>query len=150
LIPFSSESRVVDVHRCSGELDPNGEITYIIPRPSPVGSVLLGGTYQAGNWDMSIDLSTAARILERCAKLEPTLADAASSARVISHQVGLRPARIGGPRVERELVPIPTRSKLLGPQQIPAEDDGNRMRVVHAYGFGYVFIPNLTTSIITF
>jgi D-amino-acid oxidase len=118
------------------ELHANGEITYIIPRPSPTGNVLLGGTYQAGNWDLSIDLGVAERIMERCAKIEPCLTDAASSARVVSHNVGLRPARIGGPRVERELVSTPTRSKLLGPQQLPTEDGSTPMRVVHAYGFG--------------
>jgi D-amino-acid oxidase len=125
----------------SGDLDANGEITYIIPRPSESHSVLLGGTYQAGNWDTSIDLGTAARILERCSKLEPSLADPASSARVVSHQVGLRPARVGGPRVEREQVSLPTQSKLLGPQhhRAVAEDGAARMRVVHAYGFGWAF-----------
>jgi D-amino-acid oxidase len=113
-------------------VDENGEITYIIPRPSSTGSVLLGGTYQAGNWDTSIDLGTAARILERCSKLEPTLLTSASQ--VVSHQVGLRPARIGGPRVERELVRLPTQSVLLGPQHDRSGDA--HMRVVHAYGFG--------------
>jgi D-amino-acid oxidase len=110
----------------------NGEITYIIPRPSATGSVLLGGTYQADNWDTSIDLGTAARIIERCSKLEPTLLT--SDAQVVSHQVGLRPAREGGPRVERELVRLPIQSVLLGRQHDQNGED--QMRVVHSYGFG--------------
>lgn len=116
------------------DLGPRGAITYIIPRPSPSGSVLLGGTYQVGNWDTSIDLHTAASILEQCGKLEPSLLDAASSARVVSHNVGLRPAREGGPRVEQQVVDLPIKNALRGPQQ--SGDEMGVMRLVHAYGFG--------------
>lgn len=59
--------------------------------------VVLGGTAQPDDWNLDPDPAGARGILERCAQIEPRLKDA----RVIEHQVGLRPFR---PiiRVERE------------------------------------------------
>jgi len=91
----------------------------MIPRPSPEGQVLLGGTFQPNNWDVSLDMPTARGILERCTALAPELAN--DETRVLAHNVGLRPARKGGPRVETEWVDASSKGKTL---------------VVHAYGFG--------------
>ncbi|KAH9837235.1 nucleotide-binding domain-containing protein [Rhodofomes roseus] len=110
-----------------------GEATYIIPRPSPPGEVLLGGTFQPDNWDTSVDVATAKGILERCAALAPQLKDAET--RILRHNVGLRPARKGGPRVEAAWTDVPLKSELL---PLP-ESDGRvngRVLLVHAYGFG--------------
>lgn len=112
----------------------NGEATYIIPRPSPPGMVLVGGTFQPNNWDTSLDFPTAEGIFARAKALVPALA--APEARILSHNVGLRPAREGGPRVEAQVVRFPTTGTL---RPKPTELDGEQERelvVVHAYGFG--------------
>jgi D-amino-acid oxidase len=73
--------------------------------------VILGSVAQEDDWDTEPRESDAERILEGCAALEPRLRDA----RVIEHQVGLRPMR--------ETVRV--ESEPLGPA-----------RVVHNYGHG--------------
>jgi D-amino-acid oxidase len=78
---------------------------YIHPRSA---DVVLGGTFEAGRWDLEPDPAARQAIIERCAELVPELAGAA----VVGEKVGLRPARHGGPRVERA------------------------GRIVHAYGHG--------------
>jgi D-amino-acid oxidase len=59
--------------------------------------VVLGGTAGQDDWNLDPDPAGARGILERCAQIEPQLKDA----RVIEHQVGLRPFR-PTIRVERE------------------------------------------------
>ena len=78
---------------------------YIHPRSA---DVVLGGTFDDDETDVTPDKSVSREILRRCAELVPALRDAP----VLGEKVGLRPARRGGPRVER---------------------DG---RIVHAYGHG--------------
>jgi len=51
--------------------------------------VILGGTAEREVWDRERDDSIAAAIVERCARLEPRLAEAT----IIGHRVGLRPTR---------------------------------------------------------
>ena len=102
----------------------------MIPRPSPPGHVLLGGTYQVDNWDTSLSIPTARGILERCAALAPTLLT--EETRVLKHGVGLRPARKGGPRIEASWVQLPLMSSLVSQQ---AGKEG-KVLIVHAYGFG--------------
>jgi hypothetical protein len=113
-----------------------GESTYIIPRTTP-GAVLLGGTFQVHNWDVSVDMAVARGILERCTALQPALQD--PETRIVSHNVGLRPARTGGPRVEvqwTDLEPSTAKPALLTPwYDTPAQ---GKVMVIHAYGFGYV------------
>ncbi|KAH9913357.1 uncharacterized protein B0H18DRAFT_1049147 [Fomitopsis serialis] len=110
-----------------------GQATYIIPRPSPPGEVLLGGTFQPDNWDTSLDVPTAKGIFERCAALAPQLKDAET--RVLRHNVGLRPARKGGPRVEAAWTDVPLKSELLPLRESDVGAEG-RVLLVHAYGFG--------------
>ena len=86
---------------------PNGA-TYIIPRSE---DCVLGGTADDGAWDAVPDMSTAARIIERCAMLEPAL----RSVEVLEHRVGLRPGR---PAVRIEAEPF------------------GRATVIHNYGHG--------------
>ncbi|EIN13895.1 FAD dependent oxidoreductase [Punctularia strigosozonata HHB-11173 SS5] len=114
---------------------PTGESTYIIPRTTP-GVVLLGGTFQPHNWDVSVDLTIAGGIWERCAALQPYLKD--SETRILSHNVGLRPARTGGPRVETTWVELGrsrNRSSLT-PWYVTEGSAEGKVLVIHAYGFG--------------
>src|SRR6185503_13711656 len=59
---------------------------YIIPRSR---DIILGGTLEDHVENLEPHAATAQSILRRCARLEPRLADA----RVVGHQVGLRPRR---------------------------------------------------------
>ncbi|MGW1886132.1 FAD-dependent oxidoreductase [Streptomyces sp. NPDC001970] len=61
-------------------------LTYIYPHTN---TVVLGGTAERGSWSLQPDLAAAQEIIERCAAVEPSLADA----RVLDHRVGLRPTR---------------------------------------------------------
>jgi len=83
--------------------------TYVHPRSR---DVVLGGTFQIDDWDTTPDPVTRQAILRRCIALVPALAGAS----VVGEKVGLRPARHGGPRVERERTPLGV--------------------LVHAYGHG--------------
>ncbi|KAF8560107.1 FAD dependent oxidoreductase [Imleria badia] len=114
-----------------------GEATYIIPRPGTkyTDTVLLGGTYQSGDWDTSLDMDTAQRIFDRCAEVAPSLKDSGVT-KILKHQVGLRPAREGGARVEAEVVKFPLGSTHNLVPWDAAGLEGGSMRVVHAYGFG--------------
>ncbi|KAI0778791.1 nucleotide-binding domain-containing protein [Trametes elegans] len=111
-----------------------GNATYIIPRPAPGGAftTILGGKYQADNWDTSFSAADARGILDRCAALAPALKDAAAT-RIVRHNVGLRPARRGGPRVQAERLGLPLRSEWLSDEPQGAQ---GTVLVVHAYGFG--------------
>ena len=68
------------------------------------GGTLLGGSYQKGNWDSQIDPNLAIRIMKRAVELCPSLTGGKGIEHlsVIRHGVGLRPLRIGGPRIEKE------------------------------------------------
>jgi D-amino-acid oxidase len=84
-------------------LDPAAP-TYVVPRER---EIVVGGTEDPGEWGRSPTPPTAAAILARATRLVPALAEA----RVLRHQVGLRPAR---PAVRLERVG----------------------RIVHCYGHG--------------
>ncbi|GJE89627.1 FAD-binding oxidoreductase [Phanerochaete sordida] len=111
---------------------PTGEATYMIPRPAPPGHVLIGGTFQEDCWDLSVDYGTARSIWRRCLELAPALSD--PDVRVLGHNVGLRPARRGGARIEAQWYTLPLESEFLPP---PAEGaEKYDFLVIHAYGFG--------------
>lgn len=116
---------------------PEGETTYIIPRSGikHTNTVLLGGTFQSGNWDTSLDMDLARRIFDRCAELAPSLKDSQVT-KILKHRVGLRPGREGGARVEVETVKFPLHSTHDLVPWDPAGPQGGSMQVVHAYGFG--------------
>ncbi|MDT0321901.1 FAD-dependent oxidoreductase [Streptomyces millisiae] len=75
------------------------ETTYIFPQLG-AGTVVLGGTAIADRWDTSPNPEVAARIIQRCARVIPALADAP----LVDHRVGLRPTR-PVVRLEREILP---------------------------------------------
>ncbi|KAF2470995.1 nucleotide-binding domain-containing protein [Lindgomyces ingoldianus] len=87
--------------------------TYVFPRPLG-GGVILGGSRQDGNWSEEVDMELAKEIMDRCCKICPELGRV-EDLQVISHNVGLRPSRKGGPRIE-------------------LEKGGNGIPVVHNYG----------------
>ncbi|KAF1998616.1 D-amino-acid oxidase-like protein [Amniculicola lignicola CBS 123094] len=84
--------------RSPGRLDPT--TTYVFPRPFG-GGVILGGSRQEGDWSAEPDMQLAKEIMERCCKLCPALGRP-EDLQIVSHNVGLRPSRKEGTRVERE------------------------------------------------
>jgi glycine/D-amino acid oxidase-like deaminating enzyme len=113
---------------------PKGESMYIIPRPSPEGHVILGGTFLAGDWSTLPDPKVAERILKNAYNLCPALSGSQGweKIEVVKHNVGLRPCREGGARIELEKRTI-GEGKLL-PSAIKGR--GRKVAVVHAYGIG--------------
>jgi D-amino-acid oxidase len=76
-------------------------ITYILPRPHS-NTTILGGTKQIGDWNAEADPQTTVEILRRTKEWAPELLDKYGEFEVLSVQVGLRPGRKGGARVELE------------------------------------------------
>jgi len=82
------------------------------------GTILGGSRYKT--WDPSIDKELSKRIMQRAIQLCPELVkpgEGIEGLDVVHHSAGLRPVRIGGPRIEWE--------------ELPGE-----LMVVHNYGAG--------------
>ncbi|KAJ1721026.1 hypothetical protein LPJ53_004417 [Coemansia erecta] len=112
---------------------------YTIPRGD--GSVILGGTAEKNSWETEPDSDTTTTILQRALTLEPALLPGDASAwstksmnervaalekSIISVNVGFRPMRDGGVRLETESFRDPS--------------SGKQFNVVHCYGhagYGY-------------
>jgi len=91
------------------------EPTYIIPRAFG-GGTILGGSRQHHNWYASssrrrlifrsgeVDPNLAHRIATKCVALAPELTNGkgVEALDIVKHNVGLRPSRRGGPRLEVE------------------------------------------------
>jgi len=80
-----------------------GYIAYTIPRPDS-GTTVLGGVNDAGNWSEEVDAGLSSLILERTKVLAPELLNSKGEHTVLGRQVGFRPSRRGGPRLEFEEV----------------------------------------------
>lgn len=91
-----------------------GSVTYVIPRDR---DVILGGTAERGEWDLTPDPEVTKEIRRKAEHLEPRV----SGARVLEVKVGLRPGRTEV-RVERE--------------ERPAVDGRPGGTVIHNYGHG--------------
>ncbi|KAL1868998.1 hypothetical protein Plec18167_008000 [Paecilomyces lecythidis] len=78
----------------------NNEFSHVFPRPLG-GGIIIGGVKIDNDWDDKPDMARAERIKERACQLCPELGRP-DQLQVISHNVGLRPARKGGARVEAE------------------------------------------------
>jgi len=120
-------------------LMPEVKPAYIIPRPGPSNQVILGGTYIPNSHSCQPDLKEAERIMKACFDLEPRLAPEGGSWRdieVISHNVGLRPAREGGARVELEQRRLGAGGRGIEPARRAMGAGKGEVGVVHAYGFG--------------
>jgi D-amino-acid oxidase len=76
-------------------------IAYILPRPHS-NTTILGGTKQVGDWNATPDQETTKEILRRAREWAPELLNKEGEFEVLSEQVGLRPGRKGGPRLEIE------------------------------------------------
>ena len=101
----------VDSPEITGEKSKlDNDPTYITPRHG--GTCILGGTYQEDNYDLAIDNDIAKGIYEQCTAVEPLL-HVSQGAKILSLNVGLRPARRGGPRVELETIQLPLKSELV-------------------------------------
>ncbi|KAF1946800.1 FAD dependent oxidoreductase [Clathrospora elynae] len=89
--------------------------TYVFPRPLG-GGVILGGSRQDDDWSEEFDEELGRDIMRRCCELCPELGKP-EDLQIIAKNVGLRPSRKGGPRIETE--------KEQGKWNVP---------VVHCYG----------------
>ncbi|TIB79398.1 nucleotide-binding domain-containing protein [Wallemia mellicola] len=130
VMPIRGQTVVVDapnVKECVMAVDSSygSESAYIIPRPN--GQAILGGCFQVGNWDTTIDNDMGKRILERCFELNKNLSPTGKfeDIKVLRHNVGLRPAREGGTRLEIEML-----------ESDKEYEQGTMHPVVHAYGIG--------------
>ncbi|CCF49401.1 hypothetical protein NDA11_006915 [Ustilago hordei] len=97
---------------------------YVIPRARS-GQVILGGSFDIRQSSTTPDKVLAEKILQECAKLVPEIVPEGKTWKeidVISHNVGLRPARENGVRVELETLASGAASRGL--------------TVVHSYGIG--------------
>lgn len=111
------------MYSISGTDEGDDEAMYIMTRPAGGGTVL-GGSYQKGNWESQVDPNLAIRIMKRCLRYCPELVKPGQGIEgldVIRHGVGLRPHRIDGPRLEKDVL---------------REEGQEPLRVVHNYGAG--------------
>ncbi|SPO43462.1 related to D-amino acid oxidase [Moesziomyces antarcticus] len=103
-----------------------GREVYVIPRGD--GTVVCGGTRIVDEWDPTPRAETTKTILERCLKIMPQLVDPrkrnalieprVEDIEVLGVNVGLRPARRGGVRLEK------------------AQKDVDGAKVIFNYGYG--------------
>ncbi|KAK7755545.1 D-amino acid oxidase [Diatrype stigma] len=90
----------------SGTDDAADEMCYAMTRAAGGGTVL-GGSAQRGQWESQPDANLAVRIMRRAVALLPELVPAGAGIGgldIVRHGVGLRPARDGGVRLEKERV----------------------------------------------
>lgn len=123
----------------SSRMPSTGLQTYIIPRPGPDGHVILGGTFLKDNYSTLPDMAQAERILKETYKLCPALGGGKGwkEIEVVSHNVGLRPAREGGARVELEERELQRgKERLIPGKGNLGTESGEKVGVVHAYGIG--------------
>ncbi|KAH3667815.1 hypothetical protein WICMUC_005215 [Wickerhamomyces mucosus] len=80
------------------------ESVYVFPRKE--GGSIIGGTFIKDNWSSVEDPELSKRMIERAVKYLPELVDPKlgndPEIDVYRYNVGLRPGRTGGPRIERE------------------------------------------------
>lgn len=118
------------IAHCYSKISSHGA-TYVIPRARS-GLVILGGTFDVRNTSsLRPDPAVTERIMKNAIDLAPALlpegvdpqsADAWTKLDVVAVNMGVRPAREGGARVELDPHAL----------QLP----GRRVGVVHAYGIG--------------
>lgn len=137
--------------------DPSSPPTYIIPRPngdcvlgmivafhenSVLNTLIVGGTAGINDWTMSSDQQTTESIVKRCHALEPSLSPTGGGPEtipIIKVNVGFRPVRVGGARLEKETITVPLAPEPFKPSMKYSQLEGVQPRqvdVVHAYGIG--------------
>lgn len=104
--------------------------TYIISRPSLSypEEVVLGGCYQAHNFDLSVDQSLRSYILNEAIKIRPDLSldGTVKGLKILGDIVALRPGRLNGPRLEAESINL--------------SGSSDSKTVIHCYGIGYGYL----------
>ena len=93
------------------------------------------------DWNLSPDTATTERIVKRCLELEPSLSFDGSgpdSIPIIKVNVGLRPWRTGGAKLERETITVPLQPKPFKPtgSNLTADLKPREVDIIHAYGIG--------------
>ncbi|KAK1757375.1 putative D-amino-acid oxidase [Echria macrotheca] len=96
----------------------DGSWTFFVPRGYDGGTVV-GGTKEVDDWEALPRRETRDAILERARETYPAILDNGEEFRVVADIVGRRPSRVGGPRVEGEVL-----------------DGRDKRFVMHAYGLG--------------
>ncbi|WFC99292.1 D-amino-acid oxidase [Malassezia yamatoensis] len=129
VLVYAPKFRDAKVSHCYDYRTPQGT-NYVIPRGRS-GQVILGGTFDARKTDTLVpDADVTRAILKKCAELAPDLLpdhvdpkdpDAWVTLDVLSNNIGVRPAREGGVRVELDK---------------PMSIDGREVGIIHAYGIG--------------
>ncbi|KAI3626872.1 hypothetical protein CBS14141_000873 [Malassezia furfur] len=129
VLVYAPRFRDPKVARCYSRITKDGA-TYVIPRARS-GQVILGGTFDVRKTDtLKPNADVTDRILRNCVELAPELlpetADpndptAYVTVDVLRNNIGVRPAREGGVRVELDK---------------PLQVDGHEVGVIHAYGIG--------------
>lgn len=82
----------------TGKDEPADETLYIMPRRE--GELIIGGCFQKGNYSETIEPELKNRILGRAKKYLPEFDW--SNIKIVREQVGFRPFREGGYRIERQ------------------------------------------------
>jgi D-amino-acid oxidase len=106
--------------------------------------VILGGTTEKDNYSTLPNMENAERILRETYDLCPELVEESRREKgegwegieVVAHNVGLRPAREGGMRLELEERKIGQGTKEGLMPRIGKKGLGREVAVVHAYGIG--------------
>ncbi|KAJ2759404.1 hypothetical protein H4S06_002245 [Coemansia sp. BCRC 34490] len=132
LYPVRGQTIVVQAPGAKRTISRTGKLLiYVISRGD--GTAVIGGTTEEHSWDSQPNSETTETILRHALNLEPALVQEVDDSlseedkitdlrnRIISVNVGFRPMRKGGVRLERETV--------------SSEKHGN-LQVVHCYGHG--------------
>lgn len=99
----------------------DGTWSFLIPRPLG-GGTIIGGTKQVGDMDAKPRPEERKKLLENAARYFPGfIRDDVREEEIVCDNVGFRPWRDGGVRVEKEEVET---------------EDGNTTSIVHGYGAG--------------
>jgi D-amino-acid oxidase len=94
----------------------DGTWVFLVPRPLG-GGTIVGGTKEVGDWHESPRSETKKRLLQNCVEAFPDFVDNVDKFEVLQENVGRRPWREGGYRIDTEVV---------GPDR----------SVIHGYGAG--------------
>ena len=94
----------------------DGAWSFLIPRPGG-GGTIVGGTKEVGDWEAGVREETREALLRRAVEYFPDFVGRVEEFEVVRDNVGRRPWREGGLRIE-------------------SEDLGDGKRLVHGYGAG--------------
>lgn len=94
----------------------DGSWTFLVPRPRG-GGTIVGGTKEIDDWEGKARPETRQKLLQACAEAFPDFVDSVDRFEVVQDNVGRRPWREGGYRIEVESV-------------------GRDRTIVHGYGAG--------------